>query len=166
MDYINKTKKWVEEFVIGLNLCPFAGKPFSQDLIRYEIIDGDDIKAITDILMKELLLLQKTPATEIETTLLIFKDTFGNFEDYLNYTYFAEEVLVKLDLEGVLQIATFHPNYVFEDSELNDPANATNRSPFPMLHILREDSVQKAIDEYPNVDLIPIHNIEKLRSRN
>jgi len=166
MDYINITKKWVEEFVIGLNLCPFAGKPFSQDLIRYEVINGDDVKAITDILMQELLLIQKTPTSEIETTLLIFKEAFANFEDYLEYSYFAEEVLEKLDLEGILQIATFHPKYMFEDSEKNDPANATNRSPFPMLHILREESVQKAVEEYPDVDLIPIHNIEKLRSRN
>lgn len=162
MDEISITREWVEQFVIGLNLCPFAKKPALEGRIRYVLFEGKDPKALGELLAKELLFLQATDPAVVETTLLIHPCTLRDFADYNDYLEVWDELLVGLDLEGDIQVASFHPDYQFEGTHPNDPENYTNRSPFPMLHLIREASVERAVDLYPDIDAIPERNIARL----
>ena len=159
-DPVDQTRHWVEAFVIGLNLCPFAKKEFVQNRIRFELTRADSTDQLLDVLKSELELLSHD--SDIETTLLIHPDVLTSFEDYNQFLNLADALLISMDLEGVFQIASFHPDYQFAGTSPADPENYTNRSPFPTLHILREDSLEKAIDQYPDVDLIPARNIAKM----
>jgi uncharacterized protein len=162
--FIEKTKQWVEKFVIGLNVCPFAKLPFSTEKIEYIVFEKTDLNLLTEMLIKALRHLAATPASETETTLIIIPNTLQDFEDYLNYVDFTEQMLAMLHLEGVIQIASFHPDYCFDGVDKNDVTNYTNRSPYPMLHLLREESVTWAVEHYPDVDEIPERNMEKLEA--
>jgi uncharacterized protein len=162
MDEISITREWVEQFVIGLNLCPFAKKPALEGRIRYVLFEGKDPKALGELLAKELLFLQATDPAVVETTLLIHPCALRDFADYNDYLEVWDELLVGLDLEGDIQVASFHPDYQFEGTHPNDPENYTNRSPFPMLHLIREASVERAVDLYPDIDAIPERNIARL----
>ena len=162
MDEISITREWVEQFVIGLNLCPFAKKPALEGRIRYVLFEGKDPKELGELLAKELLFLQATDPAVVETTLLIHPCALRDFADYNDYLEVWDELLVGLDLEGDIQVASFHPEYQFEGTHLDDPENYTNRSPFPMLHLIREASVERAVDLYPNIDSIPERNIARL----
>ncbi len=162
MDEISITREWVEQFVIGLNLCPFAKKPALEGRIRYVLFEGKDPKELGELLAKELLFLQATDPAVVETTLLIHPCTLRDFADYNDYLEVWDELLVGLDLEGDIQVASFHPDYQFEGTHPDDPENYTNRSPFPMLHLIREASVERAVDLYPNIDSIPERNIARL----
>lgn len=163
VQYIKETQTWLSDFVIQLNLCPFAGKPFKEDKIRYEVCMGLEYETLVYDLIQEMQLLQSKPTSEIETTLLIYPRFLDDFEDYLDFADIANTLLDELGLRGVLQIATFHPDYQFAETDPHDVSNKTNRSPYPMLHLLREDSVEKAVASYPDVDKIPEQNILKLR---
>lgn len=158
---IEKTKNWLEKIVIGLNLCPFAKHPFKSEKIRYIVHEGSDLNVLSETLVNELRHLAK--AEDIETTLIIMADTLQDFEDYLNYVDFSEQILAELDLEGVIQVASFHPLYQFHGSNLDDVENYTNRSPYPMLHLLKESSVTWAVDNFPNVDDIPNQNMKTMQ---
>ena len=162
MDEISITREWVEQFVIGLNLCPFAKKPALEGRIRYVLFEGKDPKELGELLAKELLFLQATDPAVVETTLLIHPCALRDFADYNDYLEVWDELLVGLDLEGDIQVASFHPDYQFEGTHPDDPENYTNRSPFPMLHLIREASVERAVDLYPNIDSIPERNIARL----
>ena len=162
MDEISITREWVEQFVIGLNLCPFAKKPALEGRIRYVLFEGKDPKELGELLAKELLFLQATDPAVVETTLLIHPCDLRDFADYNDYLEVWDELLVGLDLEGDIQVASFHPEYQFEGTHPDDPENYTNRSPFPMLHLIREASVERAVDLYPNIDSIPERNIARL----
>ena len=162
MDEISITREWVEQFVIGLNLCPFAKKPALEGRIRYVLFEGKDPKELGELLAKELLFLQATDPAVVETTLLIHPCALRDFADYNDYLEVWDELLVGLDLEGDIQVASFHPEYQFEGTHLDDPENYTNRSPFPMLHLIREASVERAVDLNPNIDSIPERNIARL----
>lgn len=161
--YIKQSAAWVEKFVIGLNLCPFAAKPFKTDKIRYKVAKEKELEALGLLVAAELQYLNNTPSGETETTLIIIPDLLNDFYDFLDFTEIAEQISHDLGLEGVFQIATFHPAYQFAGTEKEDVENYTNRSPFPMLHLLREESVSKASDTYPDIDLIPERNITRLR---
>jgi uncharacterized protein len=158
---IEKTKNWLEKIVIGLNLCPFAKHPFKSEKIRYILHEGNDLNALSDTLVHELRHLAK--AEDLETTLIIVADTLQDFEDYLNYVDFSEQILPELNLEGVIQVASFHPLYQFYGSKLDDVENYTNRSPYPMLHLLKESSVTWAVDNFPNVNDIPNQNMKTMQ---
>lgn len=161
--YILKTRRWVANFVIGYNLCPFAKLPFQADKIRYRVYEGNDLEQLALDLTDEILLLKGMPASEIETTLFIHPNVLNDFYDYNDFLEIADNILLQTGMTGELQIASFHPDYQFANTEHEDAENFTNRSPFPMLHLLREASVEKATTFYPDVEEIPEKNIEKLR---
>lgn len=160
--FIDKTKRWVETVVIGLNLCPFASKPFREDKIRYLVQATPDRTHLVDKIVLEATLLADEEVTDVETTLIIHPDMLSDFMDYLDFIEYIEEVLVGIGLEGVIQVASFHPEYQFEGTQKGDPENYTNRSPFPMIHLIREASVSRAVDLYPDVEKIPEQNIKTM----
>jgi uncharacterized protein len=145
------TKNWIETFVLGLNLCPFARHPYRNDKIRYVVFEGDDMTQLGEFLVKEMHILDETSPSIIETTLIVLRDTLTNFDEYLEILYALEELLNQLEYDGVYQLVSFHPDYLFEESEPTDVENYTNRSPYPMLHLLREDSVSRTIEAFPEV---------------
>jgi uncharacterized protein len=159
---IQITKKWIETFVLGLNLCPFARHPYKYDKIRYVIFEGGDVKILSDLITTEMALLDDTTPAILETTIIIALNGFIDFEDYLSALYDADALLEELDYEGVYQLASFHPDYKFEGSESEDVTNYTNRSPYPMFHLLREDSVTRALDAFPEVGDILSQNQETM----
>ena len=155
---IDKTKKWITDVVIGCNFCPFAAKEVKRNTILYEVIFEENKNDILQNLLS--LFIKMDDDKNVETAILILANGFNVFTNYLDLVDDAENFLAKENYEGVYQLASFHPQYLFAGSNENDPANYTNRSPYPMLHILREDSLSKAIDNHPNVDDIPQNNID------
>ncbi len=160
---ISQTQSWIETVIIGLNFCPFAKREYDHDNIRYSICHDIQIEDCLHKLIDECLELDRK--SEIETTLLIFPDSFIDFDDYLDFVDLVHALLDDQGYTGIYQIATFHPDYCFEDSADTDPANYTNRSPYPMLHIIREASLERALQNYPQPENIPKRNIELARSQ-
>jgi hypothetical protein len=159
---IDVTKRWIASFVVGLNLCPFARRVFESNLIRFVVSSVRDEAALLKDLTDELQLLASEPITRIETTLVIHPHVLGDFLDYNDFLDLAEQRVCDLELEGVVQIASFHPQYQFADTEADALENYTNRSPFPMLHLLREESVSAVADKQDELLEIPRRNIETL----
>lgn len=160
---IAATRKWIETEVIGLNLCPFAREVHAANRIRYAVTGADTPEALRAALVEEARLLQAAEPARVETTLLIHPRVFGAFLDYNDFLDEADAVLEELGLTGILQVASFHPLYQFEGTEPDDVTNRTNRSPYPMMHLLREESVEKAVAAYPDADKIPERNVETMR---
>ena len=160
---IQQTKKWIIDVVIGCNFCPFAAKEIKRDTIQYEVLT--DATTTTALQAGMTTIYHLDAAKHIETSLLIFPGSFELFEEYLHLLELAEKLLVKEKYEGIYQIASFHPKYLFTGSNENDPSNYTNRSPYPMLHFLREESLSKAIDSYPDIDEVPNRNIAFTREK-
>ena len=154
-----ETRAWVDRAVVGLQLCPFAKAPQVKGQVRYVASEAVAADALLSDLVDELKLLAAEPPDRIETTLLVHPRVFGAFEDYNDFLEIAEAALVALDLEGVIQIASFHPDYRFADSDPDDIANATNRSPHPTLHLLREESIERALATFADPDSIFEANI-------
>ena len=157
-----ETRHWLQTAVIGLNLCPFAKAVFNKGLIRVEVSRARHLDDFFVHLDRELLLLRDTPADEIETTLLIEPQLFADFELFNDVLDVTDQVLVEHGLEGIIQIAPFHPQFQFADSEPNAISNYTNRSPYPTLHLIREDSIAKAMQAFPDADTIFERNIALL----
>lgn len=160
---IAQTKNWVREVVIGCGFCPFANKVFIENTIRYVVIEGSALHEHPQKVLEELHYLHNNESTE--TTLLIFPDAYEHFSAYLNLLKQSEKLSIRKGFEGVFQIASFHPLYVFEDAPEEDAANYTNRSPYPMLHLIREESLSKAISFHPDPDGIPERNIAFAREK-
>lgn len=154
---IASVRDWVESFIIRNNLCPFAGREFLSDRIRFSYSNASSEPRLLGALTDELELLNQNPL--IETTLLIHPEVLQDFYDYNQFLDQAERLLEHLELLGVYQIASFHPNYQFSGSSPEDAENYTNRSPFPLIHILREQSVERAIMSHPDISTIPSNNI-------
>ena len=159
---IAQTRAWVDRAVIGLNLCPFAKAPQAKGLVRYVVSHATDPAALLADLIAELERLAESPAEKLETTLLIHPQVLTDFADYNDFIEVAEDTVAELDLEGVLQVASFHPQYQFADTASDDVGNATNRSPFPTLHLIREDSIDRAVQAFPEAELIYETNIATL----
>lgn len=159
---IGATKAWVDAVVVGLNFCPFAKREVVAKSIRYEYVDRYDKNHIEQLLEQECSLLNSHK--NIETTLLIFGTGLEGFYDYLDALDIADEWIDNSGHRGTYQIASFHPDYIFEGELSNSPANYTNRSPFPMFHLLRESSLEKAIHAHKNPEQIPIDNIRMATS--
>jgi hypothetical protein len=159
---IRATRAWLERAVIGLNLCPFAKA--ARPRLRYVCCPARDTATLADALRDELVLLRDTPAEQLETTLLIHPWVLGDFTDYNDFLDTAEAQLHALRLQGVLQIASFHPHYRFAGSGDDDIENATNRSPHPTLHLLREASIERAVAAFPDAASIYERNIHTLRT--
>jgi len=160
-DIINSVRHWLEQAVIGLNLCPFAKREFDKDRVRFSMSDASSEEQLLSSLITELELLNKDES--IETTLLIHPGVLQNFYDYNDFLDVADGLLIELNLEGIYQIASFHPDYQFAETDYDDVENFTNRSPYPLLHIIREQSLELAIAGYPNADGIPERNITLLK---
>lgn len=161
---IDDTCHWLEAAVIGLNLCPFAKAVHVKKQIRLRHSAATDTDMLLADLIEEFDLLSHTPADEIDTTLLIHSDVLGSFTDYNDFLGIADATLDALGLAGTFQIASFHPAYQFADTEADDITNYTNRSPHPILHILRETSLDKAIAGFPDSERIYIDNMRRMRS--
>lgn len=155
---------WVERVVIGLGLCPFAKAVQAKGQVRYVLCQAESTQALLADLKTELLALAAADETRVDTTLLIHPRVLGDFLDYNDFLSEADALLVDLQLEGVLQIASFHPDYCFAGSPADDPANLSNRSPYPLLHLLREASVTRALDTLPEPSAIYERNIQTLRA--
>ena len=160
---VAETRAWLTRVVIGLNLCPFAASPHSRGRIRYVVSDATQPQDLLACLADELRHLAATPAQEIETTLLIHPRTLTDFLDYNDFLDLADAEIDRLGLEGTIQVASFHPDYRFADSPVDDIANATNRSPYPMLHLLREASVERAVAALPDAQSVFEANMATLR---
>jgi hypothetical protein len=159
---LNATQAWLTSVIIGYNICPFAKREWDRGSIYFTVSRQTDIEICLEHLMQECERLDSDDG--IETTLLIYPDAFAAFDDYLNYLNIAEQLLIEQGYEGIYQLASFHPEYCFEGAALDDPANYTNRSPYPMLHLLREASIERAVAAYPHPENIPERNIELTRA--
>ena len=157
---IARVKHWLKNIVIGLELCPFAKKPFDSQQIRYAVSDSVDIESLLGELHDELKFLDENPTTE--TTLVIIHQQLGDFESFNQVLNYVDNLLEQYDWIGIYQFASFHPQYQFADTEINDRENWTNRSPYPILHLLRESSLEQAIKKYPAIDGIPQRNIDNI----
>ena len=157
------TQHWLERAVIGLNLCPFAKAVYVKQQVCFVLSAATTPEALLEELGNELVRLRDTPAAEIDTTLLIHPQVLDDFLDYNDFLDEADALIEALDLDGVVQVASFHPNYQFAGTEPDDIENCTNRSPYPMLHLLREDSVARAVAAYPDPDAIVERNLDTLR---
>lgn len=158
---IARMRIWVERFVVGLNVCPFARREVKNESIRYVLSAASDDNSVYDAITHELQLLADQP--QVETTLVLLPGLDDDFEAFLNTAGFAEQIIQLQGLSGEFQLAHFHPAYQFSGADTNDPANFTNRAPHAALHLLREASVERAVSAYKNAGDIPQHNIEKLR---
>lgn len=155
------TRTWLTSFVIAHDICPFARHVYDNNSIRYRVADSDKLEDCLETLIEECQRLNADPT--IETTLLVFAQACPKFDDFLDLAAIAEQLLSDQGYEGIYQLASFHPNYCFAGSREDDPANYTNRSPYPMLHIIREASIERALQNYPNPESIPERNIELTR---
>lgn len=162
-DIINQTKKWINEVVIGCNLCPFAANVVKKQAVYYKIETSRDLDECLDSLLNEMKRLDNDEM--IETSFLIFPNSFEKFDDYLHLLSLAERLLKKKEYEGIYQVASFHPHYLFAGSDENDAANYTNRSVYPMLHLLREESIDRALKNYDDPESIPERNINFAREK-
>ena len=162
IDPIAATRNWLEKAVIGLNLCPFAKAVYVKDQVRFVLSDATTPEALVEQLAEELLLLRDTPAEQIDTTLIIHPEVLTDFLDYNDFLDNADAAVEALDLGGILQVASFHPDYQFDGTHPDDPSNYTNRAPYPTLHLLREDSVERAVAAFPDPDVIVERNIATL----
>jgi uncharacterized protein len=154
---IEQTKKWIKGVVIGCNFCPFAAKEFKQNTIRYQVEQSLEMDVCLETFLNECTILDHEK--NIETTLIIFQNGFKRFDLFLALVAQAEELLAIKKYEGIYQVASFHPLYCFAGAPLNDAANYTNRSIYPMLHLLREERVEQALLHYLSPEKIPENNI-------
>ncbi len=154
---VTQTKDWITNVVVGCHFCPFAAKEVMRNSIYYEVLDKSTTETVLKGVIKMLYRLDDTAA--FETSFLIIPEGFGSFNQFLRVLELAETLLAKEKYEGIYQLAGFHPKYLFAGSTDEDPSNFTNRSPYPMIHFLREASVSKAVDNYPGIDEIPDRNI-------
>lgn len=161
---IADVEQWLDEVVIGLDLCPFAARPRREKRVRIAVSHATTAEALLDDLQVELERLADTPVAELETTLLAIPDMLEDFADYNDFLDAVDLWVEQFGWEGELQVASFHPQYQFADTEADDPGNLTNRSPWPLLHIIREESLEKAIEHYPDVDAIPERNIARMKA--
>ena len=154
---VRPVRLWVETLVVGMNLCPFAKREMVKNRVRFATTKSTTQEQLLVALQAELELLNSDPS--VETTLLIHANVLQDFQDYNRFLGYADSLLVEMELEGIYQIASFHPDYQFDDTMPDDAENYTNRSPYPMLHLIREASLERVIADYPEVDQIPARNI-------
>ena len=160
---IEQTETWIKTVVIDCNFCPFAARVYADKTIHYTVSNAVTIGECLPVVMHELELMDKNDKTE--TTFIILPEGFSDFKTYLLLVKKAEKLLATEGYEGVYQIASFHPDYCFNEAEADDPANYTNRSVYPMLHILREESITKALQFFPEPEKIPETNIKFARQK-
>ncbi len=158
---IKQTETWIKSFIIKYNICPFAKNAIDGKRILYAVVNSNMTDQCLEAVFTECQRLDTD--AEIETTLIIYPNHFNQFDAYLDFLDMAESLLIKQNYEAVYQLASFHPQYHFESTPSLDPANYTNRSPYPMLHLIREASLEQALQTFSNPDLIPERNIKLTR---
>lgn len=163
-DPVARTRQWMERAVIGLNLCPFAKAAAVRGQVRFVLSDAATPGDLLEDLARELAHLRDVDPRQTDTTLLIHPQVLGDFLDYNDFLGVADALVEDMGLDGVLQVASFHPDYRFADADADDVGNCTNRSPYPTLHLLREDSVSRAVEAYPDPDVIVERNLRTLRA--
>jgi hypothetical protein len=161
--YLEATREWLLKAVIGLNLCPFAKAPHVKNQIRYVVSEATTPEALQAELLRELQFLADVDPEQVDTTLLIHPHVLQDFLDYNDFLDVADETVRHADLDGVLQVASFHPDYQFGGTEADDIDNFTNRSPFPTLHLIREASIDRAVEAFPEAEMIYERNMATLR---
>ena len=161
-EVLKQTRYWLEKAVIGLNLCPFAKAVYAKNQVRLVVSHARHADDLLEDLDRELNLLVATPADQIDTTLLIHPTLFDDFLDFNDFLEIAEGVVDEHGLEGIIQLASFHPQFQFDGTEPDDISNYTNRAPFAILHLLRESSVEKAVEVFPEAEAIFEQNIATL----
>lgn len=159
---IAAVRQWVESVVVDLNLCPFAKRELVKNRVRFSVTEATTEERLLTELEAELQRL--TCDSSIETTLLIHPNVLADFFDYNQFLNYADGLLVQMKLEGVYQVASFHPNYQFGGTDPEDAENYTNRSPYPLLHLIREESLERALADFPDANQIPVRNIELMNS--
>jgi uncharacterized protein len=161
--YIDDTVRWLERAVIGLNLCPFAKAVHVKQQIRYVVSEAKTLDDLAEDLVTELNFLGEASTEKVDTTLLIHPYVLNDFLDYNDFLDVADAIVEELKLTGEIQVASFHPQYQFADTEVDDITNFTNRSPYPTLHLLREASVEKAVAAFPEAADIFEKNMMTMR---
>lgn len=161
-DPIIATRRWLERAVIGLNLCPFAKAVYVKEQVRFVLSDATTPEALLEQLAEELLHLRDTDPEQIDTTLIVHPDVLTDFLDYNDFLDNADAAVEALDLQGEIQVASFHPDYQFAGTAPGDIGNYSNRSPYPTLHLLRESSIDRAVEVYPDPDVIIERNLQTL----
>ena len=163
LDVKGKVEQWLDNVVIGLNLCPFASKPRRQGSIHIDLFSGN-IEQLVPHLLQALTELDEIPVDKRETTLMVITDCLQSFDDYNQFLEDAEWVLERGGWSGIYQIASFHPDYQFAGTQIDDAENLTNRAPYPILHLIREDSLESVLERYDNPESIPENNIKRMES--
>ncbi len=163
MNNVNRAKKWVEDFVIGYTLCPFARVPYEAGQVRFCEITETDTEAILEAFWKEVEMIDHADSAEISNSILVLPALTDSFERYLDILDMATDLLDMQKKAEKFQLASFHPAYQFDGTEKSDPTNYTNRSPVPLIHIIRIEEVAQAIASHPDIDSVPIANQEKMR---
>lgn len=159
---LEDTRRWLEKAVIGLNLCPFAKSVYVKNQVRIVISEARGPAALLEQLMMELKLLAETPPEETDTSLLVHPYTLQRFLDFNDFLEIVDAAVEELGLEGEIQVASFHPKFQFADTTINDISNFTNRSPYPTLHLIRESSIARAVEAFPEAEAIFERNIALL----
>ncbi|SEW39859.1 hypothetical protein SAMN05428988_5172 [Chitinophaga sp. YR573] len=163
LQVIEQTKNWIKVLVVGCNFCPFASRVVKQQSVHYQVEHAITVSAGKDALLAECKRMDNDAS--ITTMLLIFPNAFPVFAEYLDFVFKSEKLMKQRGYDGIYQLASFHPLYQFTDTETEDPENYTNRSIYPMLHLLREDDITKALEHYPDSSKIPESNINFARSK-
>ena len=156
--------QWLDDVVIGLNLCPFAKKPRINQQIKVFISNARSDEALINDFMDELEFIRDVDPEVTDTCVFVIPNMLSDFDSYLNYLALANMTVQQMGLEGEFQLASFHPKYQFEDTEPDDKENLTNTSPYPVIHIIREATVEKVLKLYPNPELIPENNINRVEA--
>lgn len=159
-----QVRAWLEQFVVGLNLCPFARPVVGSAALRISICDSAQLQQVAETFMTELDLIQQSSEADIATTLLVLPNALNNFEEYLSFIENAQDLIEQMDLTGIIQLASFHPDYLFEGEPEDSVSHYTNRSPFPLIHFLREQMMERVLKSFSNPEQIPQRNIQKLEA--
>ena len=159
-----RVRAWLEQFVVGLNVCPFARPVVSSEALRVVVCEATQHQDITAAFMTELDLIQRSSESMVATTLLAIPYALRDFEEYLDFIKEAESLLEAVGLSGVIQLASFHPEYQFEGEPAESAGHYTNRAPFALIHFLREEMMTRALDQFPDPEHIPLRNIQRLEA--
>ena len=155
-------RAWLESFVVGLNLCPFARPVVASDAMHITVCESDELQQVAETFMAELVLIQQSPESEIATSLLVLPNALNDFEEYLSFIENAEALIEEMDLVGIIQLASFHPDYQFSGEPAESASHFTNRSPYPVIHFLREEMMERVLEDFPEPESIPLRNIKTL----
>lgn len=162
-DLVEKSiRDWLQTFIVELNLCPFARPVAASEALRISVCESEDLNQLTQAFLTELDLIQQSSEQDIATTLLVMPNGLASFDGYLMFLDNAEALIEELGLDGTIQLASFHPEYLFDGEDEQSASHFSNRSPYPVIHFLREEMLTNALDEFPNPEQIPLRNISTL----